>query len=97
MNIHSSLLADTLRGLLDDPAVAERCRLAAARLAADVSLAPLFSDGAVLQRDKPVAIWGRADAAWGRGAEAWAAGGPAGDTCRGGRVDRKSTRLNSSH
>jgi len=30
---------------------------------ADVSPAPLFSDGAVLQRDKPVAIWGRADPA----------------------------------
>jgi sialate O-acetylesterase len=28
---------------------------------ADVTLAPLFSDGAVLQCDKPVAIWGRAD------------------------------------
>ncbi|HWZ96049.1 MAG TPA: sialate O-acetylesterase [Opitutaceae bacterium] len=29
---------------------------------ADVSLAPLFADHAVLQRDKPVPIWGRADA-----------------------------------
>jgi sialate O-acetylesterase len=29
---------------------------------ADVSLAPLFSDHAVLQRDKPIPIWGRADA-----------------------------------
>lgn len=29
---------------------------------ADVSLAPLFSDHAVLQRDKPVPVWGRADA-----------------------------------
>lgn len=28
---------------------------------ADVSVAPLFSDGAVLQRDKPIFIWGRAD------------------------------------
>lgn len=27
---------------------------------AEVSLAPLFTDGAVLQRDKPVPIWGRA-------------------------------------
>jgi sialate O-acetylesterase len=36
--------------------------LTAARLAADVTLAPLFTDGAVLQRDKPVAVWGRADA-----------------------------------
>jgi sialate O-acetylesterase len=30
-------------------------------LRADVTLAPLFADGAVLQRDKPVAVWGRAD------------------------------------
>ena len=29
---------------------------------AEESLAPLFSDHAVLQRDKPVPIWGRADA-----------------------------------
>jgi sialate O-acetylesterase len=29
---------------------------------ADVTLAPLFSDHAVLQRDKPVPVWGRADA-----------------------------------
>jgi sialate O-acetylesterase len=29
---------------------------------ADVSLAPIFSDHAVLQRDKPIPIWGRADA-----------------------------------
>lgn len=29
---------------------------------ADVTLAPLFSDHAVLQRDKPLPIWGRADA-----------------------------------
>src|SRR5258708_6453407 len=28
---------------------------------ADVTLAPLFTDHAVLQRDKPVPIWGRAD------------------------------------
>lgn len=28
---------------------------------ADVSLARLFSDGAVLQREKPVLVWGRAD------------------------------------
>ena len=28
---------------------------------ADVRLAPLFTDGAVLQRDKPVAIWGLGD------------------------------------
>lgn len=28
---------------------------------ADVTLAPLFADGAVLQRDKPIPIWGRAD------------------------------------
>jgi sialate O-acetylesterase len=31
-------------------------------LRADVALAPLFRDGAVLQRDKPVPVWGRADA-----------------------------------
>ena len=29
---------------------------------ADVSLAPLFADHAVLQRDKPVPVWGRAEA-----------------------------------
>ena len=29
---------------------------------ADVTLAPLFTDHAVLQRDKPVPVWGRADA-----------------------------------
>jgi sialate O-acetylesterase len=29
---------------------------------AEVSLAPLFTDHAVLQRDKPVPVWGRADA-----------------------------------
>lgn len=29
---------------------------------ADVTLAPLFRDGAVLQRDQPVAVWGRATA-----------------------------------
>ncbi len=29
---------------------------------ADVRLAPIFSDGAVLQRDQPIAIWGTADA-----------------------------------
>lgn len=28
---------------------------------ADVTLAPLFTDAAVLQRDKPVPLWGRAD------------------------------------
>lgn len=28
---------------------------------ADIVVAPLFSDGAVLQRDKPVPLWGRAD------------------------------------
>jgi sialate O-acetylesterase len=36
--------------------------LAAAALRAEVTLAPLFSDGAVLQRGKPVPIWGRAEA-----------------------------------
>lgn len=34
--------------------------LAAAALRADVTLAPLFRDGAVLQRDQPVPVWGRA-------------------------------------
>lgn len=34
---------------------------AAAALRADVMPAPLFTDGAVLQRDKPVPVWGRAD------------------------------------
>ncbi|EIP96409.1 protein of unknown function (DUF303) [Opitutaceae bacterium TAV1] len=29
---------------------------------ADLTLAPLFTDSAVLQRDKPIAIWGTADA-----------------------------------
>ena len=29
---------------------------------AEVKLAPLFQDGAVLQRDKPVPVWGRTDA-----------------------------------
>jgi sialate O-acetylesterase len=33
----------------------------AAELAADVTPAPLFSDGAVLQRDKPIPIWGTGD------------------------------------
>src|SRR5207248_10376069 len=39
------------------------CLLFAALAArADVTLAPLFADHAVLQRDKPVAVWGRAEA-----------------------------------
>lgn len=33
----------------------------AASLHADVVLAPVFGDGGVLQRDKPIPIWGRAD------------------------------------
>jgi sialate O-acetylesterase len=41
------------------------CGVAAVLLAltarADVTLGPLFVDHAVLQRDKPVAVWGRAD------------------------------------
>ena len=43
------------------------CRLAVLFLAAscaaraDVTLAPLFTDHAVLQRDKPVPVWGKAD------------------------------------
>ena len=36
--------------------------LAAGLARGEVSLAPLFTDGAVLQRDQPVRIWGRADA-----------------------------------
>jgi sialate O-acetylesterase len=35
--------------------------LLAAALRADVTLAPLFRDGAVLQRDRPLPIWGRAE------------------------------------
>lgn len=34
-----------------------------ARLSADITLAPLFRDGAVLQRDQPLTIWGKASAA----------------------------------
>lgn len=34
--------------------------LATVTLHADIALAPLFSDHAVLQRDKPVPVWGRA-------------------------------------
>src|SRR5215216_6725318 len=30
---------------------------------ADITLAPLFRDGAVLQRDQPLTVWGRAAAA----------------------------------
>ena len=35
--------------------------VASAVARADVSLAPLFTDHAVLQRDKPIPVWGRAD------------------------------------
>ncbi len=35
--------------------------LACAAARADVTLAPLFVDHAVLQRDKPIPVWGRAD------------------------------------
>jgi sialate O-acetylesterase len=35
--------------------------LLAAAARADVTVAPLFTDHAVLQRDKPVPIWGTAD------------------------------------
>lgn len=38
------------------------CSFAFASARADVVLAPLFTDHAVLQRDKPLTIWGRADA-----------------------------------
>jgi hypothetical protein len=31
-------------------------------LSAKITLAPLFCDGAVLQREKPVPVWGTADA-----------------------------------
>src|SRR5215207_3824822 len=35
--------------------------LCAAEIHADVTLAPLFSDHAVLQRDKPIPVWGTAE------------------------------------
>src|SRR5678815_6054465 len=35
----------------------------AASALADITLAPLFRDGAVLQRDQPLTVWGRAAAA----------------------------------
>jgi len=37
--------------------------LSAASALADITLAPLFRDGAVLQRDQPLIVWGRAAAA----------------------------------
>jgi sialate O-acetylesterase len=37
--------------------------LSAASALADITLAPLFRDGAVLQRDQPLVVWGRAAAA----------------------------------
>lgn len=37
--------------------------VAASSAFADITLAPLFRDGAVLQRDQPIAVWGRAAAA----------------------------------
>jgi len=37
--------------------------LSAASAWADITLAPLFRDGAVLQRDQPLVVWGRAAAA----------------------------------
>jgi len=47
--------------MLCRPALAAGLVLAAASAAlADVTLAPLFRDGAVLQRDKPIPVWGRA-------------------------------------
>jgi sialate O-acetylesterase len=49
--IRRSTLPALLAGLLALPAAAR----------ADVSLAPLFTDHAVLQREKAVPIWGRAD------------------------------------
>ena len=36
-----------------------------ASVRADVTPAPLFTDNAVLQRDKPVPVWGKADAGLG--------------------------------
>jgi len=42
------------------PLLLALCAICLAR--ADVSLAPLFQDRMVLQRDRPVPIWGRADA-----------------------------------
>lgn len=44
------------------PALFLTALLAAVIARADVTLAPLFTDHAVLQRDKPLPIWGRADA-----------------------------------
>lgn len=35
--------------------------LAATQLLANVRLAPIFTDGAVLQRDQPIVVWGTAD------------------------------------
>ena len=51
MNIRSLIL---LSGLLV---------VTPARGLADITLAPLFRDGAVLQRDQPITVWGRAAAA----------------------------------
>jgi sialate O-acetylesterase len=48
-----------MKRLLRAILVAAGCAMAAR---AEVRLASLFTDGAVLQRDKPVAIWGQADA-----------------------------------
>ena len=56
-------LGPLLRGKLRR--VVGRCGLGvlvAAPLAADVRLAPVFSDRAVLQRDRPIVVWGAADA-----------------------------------
>lgn len=50
----------TLRFLLVSSAV---LALGAASALADITLAPLFRDGAVLQRDQPLVVWGRAAAA----------------------------------
>jgi sialate O-acetylesterase len=44
------------------PALSLTALFAAVIARADVTLAPLFTDHAVLQRDKPLPIWGRADA-----------------------------------
>ena len=37
--------------------------VAAPRILADITLAPLFRDGAILQRDQPLTVWGQASAA----------------------------------
>ncbi len=51
-----------MRSRLRFPFVILTLLLATGGLRAEVTLAPLFTDGAVLQRDKPLSIWGWAEA-----------------------------------